>query len=92
LSDYTALCIGACAAIEVLLSIFSPQFTKYSNSFLLELTAALFKFYKTSLEKRSFAIYKGASALASEAGSAPCSVNKRDDLKSPKYDDICRGV
>jgi hypothetical protein len=80
--------MGAYAAIDVLLSIFSPQFTKYSNSFLFEVTAALLRFYKTSLENRSFAIYNGASALASDAGSAPCKVKRREALKSPKYDDI----
>ena len=84
--------MGAYAAIEVLVSMFSPQFTKYSNSFLLDVTAALFKVCKTPLEKRSFAIFRGASAFASEAGSAPCNVKSLEALKSPKYEEMCKGV
>lgn len=78
--------------MELLLSMSSPQFTKYYNSFLFDVTAALFKVCKTSLVNLSFAMFKGASAFVLDAGSAPCNVKSLDALKSPKYEEMCNGV
>ncbi len=40
----------------------------------------------------SFATSSGVSALAAELTLAPSLVNSLDDLKSPKYEEICRDV
>lgn len=91
LSERTALWIGAWPTIELLSSMFSPQLTRYSRSFVFEVVAASFKFCKTSLLNLSFPTSRGAYALSADEVSAPFKVKSLDDLKSPKYDDIWRG-
>jgi hypothetical protein len=40
----------------------------------------------------SFATSSGVSAFAAEVTLAPSFVNSLDDLKSPKYEEICKDV
>jgi hypothetical protein len=54
--------------------------------------AASFNDCKTLLENLSLDTSRGASAVAADEAFAPSVVKSLDCLKSPKYEETCKGV